>query len=257
MFPSIRSDRSVRADRREGPADHPVAAAVPGHETRRGRARKAPRPRDADAKAPYARQRRLQHPARDRRRRGAARPGADEHHGDRVARLPAPGRRRRTRRRCSSGRAGRRPSGAARPCRSCPRPARPRSARPCPCRPGRRRSSSCAPARATRGADRAVADHRVAADDPRLRAHALLGDRRADARHRQRRGEVAVLADRRRADGEAVAQRARRRDPRRPSRSGCAALVEAEALGGGDEALARRASRRAGRRPSCTRRRTR
>ena len=55
-------------------------------------------------------------------------------------------------------------------------------------------------------AHRAVALHLVAAHDPRPRAHALLGDRRADAGHPERRGEVAVLADRGRADGERVLQ---------------------------------------------------
>ncbi len=93
-----------------------------------------------------AAQRRLQHAARDRRRGRAARPGADEHHADGVARL--------LRRRegdeprvgvLGVGRpAGRRPqlrrAGLARDL-----DAR-RSVPPCRSRPGRRRSSSSAPA---------------------------------------------------------------------------------------------------------------
>ena len=103
---------------------------------------------------------------------------------------------------------------------------------------------------------RPPADDAVERGDPRPRAAAAGGDRRADARHRQRRGEVAVLPDRGGADGEAVLElgggrdraRLRRRDPR--------PLVEPERARGGDEPARADLRRRAERRPSCTSART-
>ena len=59
--------------------------------------------------------------------------------------------------------------------------------------------------------DRAAAGDLLQGRDARLGAPAAGGDRRAHAGHRQRRGEVAVLADRRRPDREVVAQLTRDR----------------------------------------------
>ena len=147
--------RSVRADRREGPADHPspqppsptAPPAAPAGRSAPPRARPRPAPTSITATAS----------------RG----------------LP-PGRRRRTRRRCSSGSAGRRRwTSSAVPV--LPATVTPGIARPCPSALDDA-DHHRAHLRGDVGADRAVADHRVAADDPRARADALLGDRRADAR---------------------------------------------------------------------------
>src|ERR671914_744906 len=67
---------------------------------------------------------------------------------------------------------------------------------------------------------------------PGAAGHAAVGDRRADARHRERRREVAVLADRACADREVVGQVVR--DRARLERRDRQLLVEAEPLGVAD-----------------------
>ena len=76
------------------------------------------------------------------------------------------------------------------------------------------------------------ADHALArgcgARHARLDAHAAVGDRRADRGHPERRREVLVLADRARADGEAVLEVLGGRDRARLGRGDVRLLVEAE-----------------------------
>ena len=69
------------------------------------------------------------------------------------------------------------------------------------------------------------------ADDARTRPDAAGGDRPRDGGHGQRRREVALLADRRRAHGEVVAQLSARRDRARLGRRDVGDLVEPEGLG--------------------------
>ena len=77
-------------------------------------------------------------------------------------------------------------------------------------------------------------------------------DRRRDPRHLQRRRLHAPLADRRRADGELVADLVGRRDRARRRAGDAEVLVEAERLGRLRRAAPGPGARRAARRPSCT-----
>ena len=96
--------------------------------------------------------------------------------------------------------------------------ARPRSRRPCPCRPGRPRACSAVTSLAVRSETARVRSPCSPRSEHRAHAHAVVGDRRGDLGHPQRRGGDLALADRARADREVVADLAGRRDRRRAAR---------------------------------------